>query len=271
MSSKPTIEFYSYLNEVFDFFNERLFDRELSPIMFVVTRKKNVAGHFRKRGWINEGEDCFHEIAVNPQHFISASPLELYQTIAHEQVHQWQSEHGTESRGGYHNTEWAEKMRFIGLEPISSNGKGTGQAVSDEPIPGGLFEQACIELFLRGHKLSLVDGAYNTSAMLRHLNSTLSQRVDDEIARKEKEGFSQEEIKSIDFEISSEDRDIFISTISAPINEFYDVEVPMAEAAKTSYSKKSTYQCEGCGIKAWGAPTIKIGCKTCNKDMNVVA
>ena len=66
MSSKPTLDFYGYLASAFDFFNKNLFDNELSQVMFTITRKKNVAGYFRKGGWLNEEEDSFHEIAVNP-------------------------------------------------------------------------------------------------------------------------------------------------------------------------------------------------------------
>lgn len=174
---KPTIEFYSYLTDTFDFFNKKLFDNQLSQVVFVVTRKKRVAGHFRSAGWVSEDDNKFHEIAVNPAYFVTASPLELYQTIVHEMAHQWQNEFGKESRGGYHNTQWANKMREIGLEPISANGKGTGQAVGDKPIPNGPFERACIELFLTGLKLTVVDGFYISAEQLRKLNEVLSSRI----------------------------------------------------------------------------------------------
>lgn len=265
MKNKPTIDFYTYLAEAFDFFNKRLYENTLTPVMFVITRKKNVAGHFRRRGWLNEGEDTFHEIAVNPQHFISASPLELCQTIVHEQCHQWQVEHGTESRGGYHNTEWADKMRSIGLEPISKNGKGTGQAVGDKPIPGGLFEQACIDFFLMGYKLAIVDGAYNTGGMLKQLNDIIADRV------REHQNSSSAALDLSASELSANDSAIIVSSLSTPITEFYHVEVPEAQAAKQAYVKKTTWQCGGCGIKAWGAPSIRISCTPCNTAMSIVA
>lgn len=262
MSNKPTIEFYGYLAEAFDFFNKKLFSNELAPVMFVITRKKNVAGHFRRRGWLNEGEDSFHEIAVNPQHFISASPLELCQTIVHEMCHQWQAEHGTISRAGYHNKEWADKMKDIGLDPISKNGKGTGQSVSDKPIDGGVFEQACVEFFLLGYKLAIVDGAYNTGQMLKQLNAILAERIK---IHSGDSGSSDTELDASSKTIN----ELAVSSISMPIAEFYEVEVP--STPKPTYSKKSTYQCGKCGIKAWGAPTINIGCQTCKTKMEIVA
>ena len=264
MKKKPTIEFYTYLAEAFDHFNKALFDNSLTPVIFVITRKKNVAGHFRRRGWLNEGEETFHEIAVNPQHFISSSPLELCQTIVHEQSHQWQVEYGTESRAGYHNTEWADKMRSIGLNPISKNGKGTGQSVGDEPIPGGLFEKAYIEFFLMGYKLAIVDGAYNTGKMLRQLNKVIEDRVRDiQISNMEYSDLSS-------LNLNEEETKIVTNSLSSPIIEFYHVEIPAAQAEKQSYEKKTTWQCSGCGIKAWGAPTIKISCIPCNIAMSVV-
>lgn len=120
---KPTLDFYAYLQSAFDFFNERLFDNKLSPVIFTITRKANVCGYFRKEGWSTEDGKLVHEIAINPAYFITASPLEIYQTIVHECVHAFQEDFGTPSRAGYHNTEWAEKMRSIGLEPVSANGR----------------------------------------------------------------------------------------------------------------------------------------------------
>ena len=40
---------------------------------------------------------------------------ELMQTFAHEMCHQWQFHFGNPSRRAYHNKEFAEKMKSIGL------------------------------------------------------------------------------------------------------------------------------------------------------------
>lgn len=259
MSSKPTLDFYGYLASAFDFFNKNLFDNELSQVMFTITRKKNVAGYFRKGGWLNEEEDSFHEIAVNPSSFITASPLELCQTIVHEMCHQWQEEHGTPSRTSYHNTEWADKMRDIGLEPLSKNGKGTGQSVSDRPISGDRFEQACIEFFVLGYKLAVIDKEHHTGKSLKMLNKIIAERI------------SATANESDDSEIISKglSDSMIVSALSTPITEFYEVEVP--EGNKQVYSKKTTYQCGKCLVKVWGAPTLNIACLTCETKMAIVS
>lgn len=251
MKKKPTIEFYNYLSEAFSFFNKALFDDELDHVMFVITRKKNVTGHFRRRGWLDENDEVFHEIAVNPQHFISASPLELYQTIVHEMTHQWQFQKGTESRAGYHNKEWADKMRSIGLNPISKNGKGTGQSVSDEPEPNGPFERACVDFFMKGHKLSIIDGAYSSSKALKQLNNVISDRVSK-------------------YDPSNEAQpSVLTSSLNTPMEDYFELKVP--SEPKKAYVKKTTYQCPGCKAKAWGAPTLQLSCQACKNDMLIVS
>ena len=58
----------------------------------------------------------------------------------HEMVHVWQHAHGKPGARGYHNKEWAAKMKAIGLQPSSTGmvgGKETGQRMMDYIIPGG--------------------------------------------------------------------------------------------------------------------------------------
>ena len=60
-------------------------------------------------------------------------------------VHVWQHAHGKPSERGYHNKEWAAKMKAIGLQPSSTGmvgGKETGQSMMDYIIPGGAFTRA---------------------------------------------------------------------------------------------------------------------------------
>jgi hypothetical protein len=51
----------------------------------------------------------------------------------HEMVHVWQHAFGKPSAGGYHNKQWAAKMKAVGLQPSSTGyvgGKETGQRVT---------------------------------------------------------------------------------------------------------------------------------------------
>ena len=59
---------------------------------------------------------------------------------------------------GYHNKEWAAKMREIGLMPTDTGqpgGKDTGQKVTHFIEPGGRFEQACTAYLATGAAIPL--------------------------------------------------------------------------------------------------------------------
>ena len=56
------------------------------------------------------------ELALNPDGFCPARPTcRFARRWCHEMVHAWQQQHGRPGRGGYHNREWAAKMKEIGL------------------------------------------------------------------------------------------------------------------------------------------------------------
>ena len=82
---------------------------------------------------------------------------EVLSTLAHEMAHLWQHHHGKPGRGRYHNREWAERMKAIGLQPSSTGKEGgqeTGDSVSHYIVPGGPFDVAAHELLttrLRDH------------------------------------------------------------------------------------------------------------------------
>lgn len=269
--SKPTIEFYSFLQSIYDFFNNRLFNDLLPSVIFTITRKKNTAGYFRPDGWLTEDGEKVHEIAINPQYFITSSPLELAQTIAHEQSHLWQHEHGKPSRRNYHNTEWAEKMKSIGLIPVSENGKGTGQKVSDKVQIGGKFEKACFDFFSSGYRLGLVDRQYNNEQTLKALNKTIEDRIKNEQPLGALSDFNFKLAKPLSDQLG-------VSTnipetedgidLSQPISELYNIDMP--EDTKPTYSTKTTYKCPNCGFKVWGAFGLPIGCTDCNTTLLII-
>lgn len=86
-----------------------------------------------------------HELTLNPDHFIGRSDEEITSTLAHEMAHVWQHQHGKPSARGYHNKEWAAKMKAIGLQPSNTGavgGKETGQQMMHYIIAGGPFQRA---------------------------------------------------------------------------------------------------------------------------------
>lgn len=147
--SKPTIEQFSKYQAAYDYFNRQLFGGKLKPCLLVFRdgkRKKNciVLGHFAPERWRNaDGEAC-HEISLNPE-TLHRELTETFGTLVHEMAHQWQQDHGTPPRGGYHDREWAKKMSEIGLVPSDTGapgGKMTGQRMTHYVDPTGAFKKA---------------------------------------------------------------------------------------------------------------------------------
>ena len=156
---KPTMQMYSFVQDAYDFFNDKLFAGELPPCLLTLQREKNTMGYFSSNRWQGGGKHVVHEIALNPAFFITHKPLELMQTLVHEMVHLWQHEFGKPSHRAYHNTEWANKMESIGLMPSDTGepgGKRTGQRMSDYPIEGGAFYLQCIVFAKMGYKTAIL-------------------------------------------------------------------------------------------------------------------
>lgn len=141
MKSTPTLEQHTAFQFMFDHFNEALFDGELPQVVLSFTRRPRVAGHFGAERWNRDANnERAHEICVNPSEF--RNPTSAAQTIVHEMVHLWQHTFGKPARVGYHDREFAKKMKEVGLQPSTTGkegGKETGQSMSDYPIKGGRF------------------------------------------------------------------------------------------------------------------------------------
>jgi hypothetical protein len=150
---------YGGLQQGFDHFSRELFSGKLPDVFITYQRKAGMAGHFaadRYSGRI--GKFGKHELALNPDAFISQTDKQICQTLVHEMTHVWQHVFGKPSARGYHNKEWAAKMKAIGLQPSNTGmvgGKETGQRMMDYIIPGGRFEQAYDKLSLTGWRLNL--------------------------------------------------------------------------------------------------------------------
>lgn len=149
----PTRRTYSDLTAAYDFFNESLFGGKLPPCLITMQRKNKAYGYFAGgRFGSRDGEEVTDEIALNPTHFRARSDAESLSTLVHEMAHLWQHHFGKPSRTGYHNKEWAAKMRDLGLIPSDTGvegGKETGQAVSHYIERDGAFERVCGDLLGR--------------------------------------------------------------------------------------------------------------------------
>jgi hypothetical protein len=161
----PTLEAYGELQMAYDHYNRLLFHDALPPCLITLHREsQRVLGYFSHKRFVrlSDGRTATDEIAMNPLHFAGRSVEAVLSTLAHEMVHLWQAHLGQPSRKAYHNKEWAEKMKAIGLQPSDTGepgGKETGQKMNHYIIPGGAFDKATASLLQSGFALSWADAA----------------------------------------------------------------------------------------------------------------
>ena len=111
-------------------------------------RHKGAYGYFSGERFASlaDPQEVTDEIALNPAPSPPARRREMLSTLVHEMVHLWQHHDGKPSRNGYHNSQWAAKMREVGLIPTDTGepgGKETGQKVTHMIEEGGRFDKAC--------------------------------------------------------------------------------------------------------------------------------
>ncbi len=162
-SMTPTQQAYLQLQEAFNYFNESLFQGRLPQSLIIHARKGRTYGYYCPERWQGSGshkDQIVDEIALNPQHFRTRSLEEVLSTLAHEMVHQEQHHFGKPSRTGYHNKEWGNMMKAIGLHPSNTGEPGgteTGQQMTHYIIKGGPFDNAVSELVAKGFSLTWSD------------------------------------------------------------------------------------------------------------------
>jgi hypothetical protein len=152
-----TLKEYQGFQRAYDFFNRELFAGSLPQVLVTLQRHANTRGYFspeRFKGRIEKA--AVHELALNPDTFTGRTDELILSTLVHEMAHVWQETHGEPSRRGYHNRQWAEKMREVGLQPTSTGEPGgmeTGQSVTHYIIPEGHYARAYAQLASSGYKL----------------------------------------------------------------------------------------------------------------------
>jgi predicted SprT family Zn-dependent metalloprotease len=151
---------YSALQEAYDLFNVELFARcKLPDLLVTFQRRPKTRGYFaaeRFHGRVDK-DTVAHELALNPDVFTEQSDELILSTLVHEMTHAWQQTHGKVPRRGYHDKQWAAKMKEIGLWPSSTgdlNGKETGQNVSHYIIPDGAYASAYKKLAATGFRVN---------------------------------------------------------------------------------------------------------------------
>jgi SprT-like family len=159
----PTLEAYGELQAAYDHYNRVLFHDALPPCLITLHRESHrVLGYFSHKRFVrlSDGRTAADEIAMNPIHFAGRSLTAVLSTLVHEMVHLWQAHIGKPSRKVYHNKEWAEKMKIIGLQPSDTGepgGKEIGQKMNHHITAGGAFDKATAVLLQEGFALSWAD------------------------------------------------------------------------------------------------------------------
>ena len=142
----PTEEQFAALNGAYNYFNRKLFGNKLSGCILNFSRLRGTHGFLAPERWRRVGEEDFgtHEISLTPT-TLYREPVEIFSTLVHEMCHLWQWDFGNPSRNGYHNREWAAKMKSVGLIPSHNgqpDGKGTGQKMTHLIEEGGRYQRA---------------------------------------------------------------------------------------------------------------------------------
>lgn len=155
---KPTEESYNELQSAYDYYNAVLFCGELPSCLITLQRKQ-----YRTRGYFSPGRfgsgdgRRTDELAMNPSHFHTRDTAKSLSTLVHEMVHVWQQHGGKPGRGRYHNREWGQKMKSVGLHPSNTGdpgGRETGDQMTHFIVEGGPFELATASLLSSGFKLT---------------------------------------------------------------------------------------------------------------------
>ena len=148
---------YQGFQEAYDFFNQELFQGRLPQVLVTLQRHAKSLGYFSSERFNGRIENAaVHELALNPDTFIGRTDAMILSTLVHEMAHVWQQTYGKSPRKGYHDRQWAEKMREIGLHPSTTGepgGEETGQRMSHYILPEGRYAQAYAKLAARGFQL----------------------------------------------------------------------------------------------------------------------
>jgi hypothetical protein len=144
MKPAPTIQQYGGLQDAYDYFNAKLFGGELSRCMIEFGRnEERTLGYFHAEQWEGKAGKC-HTIALTPM-WLRRPIRDVFSTLVHEMCHLWQQDCGKPSRNGYHNKEWGDKMKAVGLHPSNTGkpgGRETGQQMTHYIVEGGPFDRA---------------------------------------------------------------------------------------------------------------------------------
>jgi predicted SprT family Zn-dependent metalloprotease len=164
MILNPTSATYDSLLLAYKFMNEHLFANALPACLITLQRETHTFGYFcHKRFTYDKNvKQSTDEIALNPQYFRASGRDDrmVVSTLVHEMCHLWQHHFGKPGRARYHNKEWANKMRSLGLVPSNTGengGKDTGDQMSHFIDKSGRFAKIFDKLKKKGFALEWIE------------------------------------------------------------------------------------------------------------------
>jgi hypothetical protein len=155
----PTQEVYAAYEKAFNALNRDLFAGELPHPFKTLRGNKSSDGHVWPGRFEDQEGNPVIELAVRPA-AKDADPQDLLGGLTHQMLRVWQQTLGSKkpSRPNYHNREFADKAKEIGLSvsvPGGREGQVTGDRVELAAIPGGAFEKAVARLLRTGWEVPL--------------------------------------------------------------------------------------------------------------------
>jgi len=154
-ADRPTEEQYGDFQAAYDFFNKALFQGRLPQCLITLVRSRRFRGYFMTEGFVSadgQGRKT-DEIAMNPESFAGRTDKAILSTLVHEMTHLEQYHEGKPSPGGYHNKQWGDLMKRVGLYPSNTGllmGKETGVQMTHYILEGEAFDKAADKLLATG-------------------------------------------------------------------------------------------------------------------------
>jgi hypothetical protein len=147
---KPTREQFNAYRGAFRHFNKELFEGQLPEVILNFSRHAKSLGFFSPNRWVAmDDATTTHEITLNPDHLLDRTARETASTLVHELCHLWRHLNGKPPRKGYHDRQWAQRMKDLGLHPSSTGQPGgaeVGEKMTHYIVDGGPFDQAFAKL-----------------------------------------------------------------------------------------------------------------------------
>lgn len=136
---------YGDLDRAYAYFNKKLFGGRLPDCLITLrSHMRNAWGYYHHDNF-KVGEEKIAEISLNSASFDLRDVKSVLSTLVHEMVHLEQFHFGKPGKNGYHNKEWGDMMRKVGLHPSATGavgGKEVGRAMTHYIISSGPFEKA---------------------------------------------------------------------------------------------------------------------------------